>query len=104
MLGPEKILARGIPVKIPNAKKLMPVVQALWRLRQEDRHKYEATLGYLAHREKKRRQRELTKYSEVANVKGDWKFDVFSDIEGQYIYALGWPENVGEGHQANISE
>lgn len=38
MLGPEKILARGIPVKIPNAKKLMPVVQALWRLRQEDRH------------------------------------------------------------------
>lgn len=46
----------------------------------------------------------MTKHSEVANVKGDWKFDVFSDIEGQYIYALGWPENVGEGHQANISE
>lgn len=34
----------------------------------------------------KKRQTVLTKHSEAANIKGNWKIDIFGDIEGQYAY------------------
>lgn len=39
----------------------------------------------------------LMRHSEVANVKGDWEFDVFGDLEGWYIYICAGKRNSVTG-------